>query len=155
MPKNKEVRVSCENRKSADGFGKQPLYKENPQSYKSKNPSWSFSRLDDDYRWGIKKIDVYNDLITKLKSFEGLTWQEIESSSGGKKAGHGSMNHFEPVTDLSKEAQKRWEQLKLYDYDEVFSIRLQNQERLYGILEDGVFRIVWYDPKHEIYPTKK
>jgi len=33
--------------------------------------------------------------------------------------------------------------------------RLTGIQRLYGILENGVFKVVWFDQNHEIYSIKK
>ena len=75
------------------------------------------------------------------------------SSSGGRS--HGTNNHYEDVADLCKEARDRIIELKLIDIDRVFSLRLSGTERLFGILEDGIFSIIWYDPNHEIYPISE
>ena len=82
-----------------------------------------------------------------------MTWNEILKASGAKT--HGNNSHYENVAELIPEAQKRWKELKLEEYDQAFSLRLTNLHRLYGVLQDGVFRIVWFDQKHEIYPVKK
>lgn len=37
---------------------------------------------------------------------------------------------------------------------QLFSLRLTARERLYGILNNGVFYVLWYDPCHEIYESK-
>ena len=84
--------------------------------------------------------------------FEGQTWTEIMSASGGKRTGTNS--HFIPVAHLIKEAQKRAEELKIDDY-EFFSLRLDAKKRLWGIIDGGVFQIIWYDPNHEICPSHK
>lgn len=89
--------------------------------------------------------------MDKLSSYEGMTWAEIQSASGGKTKG--TNNHFAYISKLDKEAQKRAMELHL-DVDELFSLRLTGTLRLYGILENGIFSIIWYDQNHEIYPLK-
>ena len=102
-------------------------------------------------RWAVSSCKtVYSSIITKLKDLEGLTWQEIMSASGGR--AHGTNNHFEDVADLCKEARNRILELHMEDVDRVFSLRLTSTERLYGIIDEGIFFIIWYDPNHEIYP---
>ena len=134
---------------------KQPKIAVDPQSFLGKHPVWSFKSLDTGYdKWGfIHSSNLFEQVISKLKDNEGMTWNEIISASGGRS--HGTNSHYENVSDLSPEAQKRWRALHLEEYDRIFSLRLTNLHRLYGILEDGVFRIVWFDQSHEIYPTKK
>ena len=78
-----------------------------------------------------------------------MTWAQILVEA--KK-----QNHHVKTYELIKEAQKRLTTLKLDDYDEICSLRLDGTHRLYGILdEDGVFSIIWNDFEHEIYPSKK
>ncbi|MDE7311566.1 MAG: hypothetical protein K2N87_08140 [Eubacterium sp.] len=126
---------------------------ENPESFMGKCPVWGFKMHDASHpRWSIENYSFYEAIMNKLISFEGLTWSEIQAASGGRRIG--TNHHFEPIEILSKEAQKRILELKL-DIDEVFSFRLSSTERLYGIVEDGVFYILWYDPIHEITPVSK
>lgn len=134
---------------------KQPRITEDPQSFYGNHPVWSFKLLDNNYtKWGfVHADDLYTSVICKLKDFEGMTWNEILKASGAK--AHGNNSHYENVAELIPEAQKRWKELKLEEYDQAFSLRLTNLHRLYGILQDGVFRVVWFDQKHEIYPVKK
>ena len=134
---------------------KNPKVVVDPQPFLGKHPVWSFKSLDNNYgKWGfIHADDLFGDVISKLKDNEGMTWAQIMSASGGRSQGTNS--HYENVSDLIPEAQKRWSELHLEEYDQVFSLRLTNLHRLYGILQDGVFRIVWFDQKHEIYKTKK
>lgn len=126
---------------------------EEPDSFYDHAPVWSFQMLDDDYhKWGMVHVDDMNDtIIHKLKSYEGMTWGEIIKATGGRK--NGNNNHYENISDLIPEAQKRWKELHLEEYDRIFSLRLTNLQRLYGILYDEVFRIIWFDPIHEIYPS--
>ena len=58
------------------------------------------------------------------------------------------------IAILCKDAQRRIEELHL-DIDQVFSLRLTETLRIYGILENGVFNVLWYDPNHEICPAVK
>lgn len=132
-----------------------PVATEDPNSYYKLTPTWSFKILDNGYKkWGFIHVDDINaTIISKLKVFEGMTWGEIMKASGGRR--HGNNSHFENVSELIPEAQQRWGELKLDEYDSVFSLRLTGEQRLYGILEDGVLKIVWFDQTHEIYSVKK
>ena len=44
--------------------------------------------------------------------------------------------------------------IKLYE-DEVFSLRINGKHRLIGILEDGVFYVIWNDKEHDICTSSK
>lgn len=126
---------------------------EAPSHYMAANPVWSFRRMDTGHpRWAICACHtLYDSIITKLRDFEGMTWMEIMSASGGRAAGTNS--HFEDVADLCKEARDRILDLHMEDVDRVFSLRLSSLGRLYGVIDEGVFFIIWYDQNHEIYPV--
>lgn len=135
---------------------KSPTTRENPEEYIKKTPVWAFSRCDIGHKkWSITNYDFINEIFKKLVDYERMTWQEIQSASGGRREGNGTNSHFVNVAELSKEAQDRLMELKLYDIDQLFSLRLAAKIRLYGILENGVFYILWYDKEHEIYEMKK
>lgn len=150
MAKNKRV---IQNEKVSNK--KKPFKVENPNSYYDMTPIWSFKYFDNDYnKWNFANVEDLNTMIiSKLKHFEGMPWGDIIKANGGRN--HGNNNHFENISDLIPEAQKRWRELKLDEYDSIFSLRLTGVQRLYGILTNGVFKIVWFDQKHEIYPMKK
>lgn len=131
---------------------KEAVINRNPQRYLSEKPVWQFNRCDKE-KWPVKTPDFIYRIFDKLADYEKMTWQEIQSASGGKT--HGTNSHFENVADLDKAAQKRLLELKLDDTDQLFSLRLTGKERLYGILENGVFAVLWYDRKHEVYKVKK
>ena len=150
----KDKRVKCI---ESVNSSKTPKLVENPQSYLRKSPVWSFKIVDNGYtKWGLKHVEDINEtIVEKLKSYEGMTWDEILKATGGKKTGNGNNSHYESISSLITEAQKRWSDLKLDEYDQVFSLRLTGAQRLYGLLQDGIFEIIWFDPIHEIYNSKR
>ena len=134
---------------------KLPVAIEDPNSYYRMTPVQSFKYLDNGYKkWGFAHVETLNaTVISKLKDYEGMMWGDIMQASGGRS--HGNNSHFENVSELIPEAQQRWSELKFDEYDRVFSLRLTGEQRIYGILENGVLKIVWFDPIHEIYSVKK
>lgn len=151
MAKSKKV----VKQKETASNSKSPKAVEDPQSFYALHPTWSFKRLDNHYgKWGfIHTDDLYNAVIAKLKDYEGMTWAGILSAAGGRS--HGNNNHYENVSDLIPEAQRRWRDLQLEEFDRVFSLRLTGEYRLYGILQGGIFQVVWFDQKHEIYQCQR
>jgi hypothetical protein len=110
--------------------------------------SWQIRILDFEGAWGWKGIDA-NTLIYvhgKLAQFETMTWAEINHPNTGC--------HSIKVKDLCNEAQKRLTDLSIIE-DELFSLRLSGKERLWGIRERHVFKILWWDPMYEVYPVDK
>lgn len=127
---------------------KHPTKAVDPSGYLHKNPSWEFNRIDYEHSaWSIKKCNFNEILLDKLVNFERQTWAEI-SIKGDKN------NHHVNVSSFIKEAQSRLLELKIIE-DELFSLRLSSRERLYGILKDGVYQIIWYDSEHKICPSHK
>lgn len=135
---------------------KKPISIEDPEAYLKKRPAWAFKQCDLEHeKWSIKNNEVFfGNILSKLISYEGMTWGEIQSASGGKSVGNGTNNHFLYIANMSKDAQKRARDINL-DVDQLFSLRLTAKERLFGILNNGVFSVIWYDSKHEIYPSSK
>lgn len=70
---------------------------------------------------------------------------------------HNTRNHFIGCDELTKEAQSRLKELKLYEKADgsFFSLSLNNKIRLWGILVDGIFEIIWLDNEHEVYKYNK
>jgi hypothetical protein len=77
-----------------------------------------------------------------------MTWQEIRIRDKDK-------NHAIPVADLTREAQDRLAEIGQDDVDELFSLRLSAKERIFGILDESVMRVLWWDPDHRVCPSPK
>ncbi len=118
-------------------------------SFEKRKIRWSFSLIDmhGPFGWARCSLpDLENILKQKLSSFETMTWEEI--------AGH--RHHLIAVDNLSTEARKRLSQLRKEDYstDEVFSLALGGKQRVIGIRDRDVFKLLWWDPEHEVCPSK-
>jgi hypothetical protein len=171
MANDKRVPVSTEN----VGSTKAPKITERVEGSFNKYPSWRFSRADiGHHKWSVmdqhedivvdphdpggtsvlhqfsKSID--HKLLDHLKSRENMQWKALMTQAGGKKSGTNS--HSIPIHNLIKEAKDRITELGI-DADELTSVRLTGTERVFGILEEGVLDIIWFDRKHEICPSYK
>lgn len=129
-----------------------------PESYSKKTPIWNFELRDKDHpRWGWSRLSMeeFFEKIydKKLFSFQTMTWAEIEQQAGGRR--HGTNSHELSVADdLCKEAKTRLRDLDI-EADTVFSLRLQGTHRIYGIRDNRVLRIIWFDEEHEICPISR
>lgn len=123
---------------------------ENANSFYRKIPVWRFYRNDRYHdTWSIRNCCNFNeDVMDKLHDFEGQTWNDIINTNGV------DTNHYVETHKLIKKAQERLQDLNIFE-DQLFSLRLNGKTRLYGVLENGVFNILWFDSEHEIYPSKK
>ena len=110
-------------------------------------PAWRFNKAPGtERRWSIFRENhrhFVEVIIPKLSAYEKMTWAEIKGPS-----------HNVSCDKCIKDAQKELQDLHIY-YDEIFSLRLTGEKRIWGILEKGVLNILWYDEKHEICPSHK
>lgn len=120
---------------------------------------WIVSTFDVDGPWGLAALQDtdWRPILGHMKSFETMTWAEILKAAGGRREGNN--NHPIPVEDLTPDAQKRIADIQLDDLDSVFSLRCTGTIRLYGIRDQRVCRLLWFDPWHgdnkkAVAPTK-
>lgn len=120
--------------------------------------SWCIEKADrtDDWSWGEAREWSQEEWLSIIhptfKQFEQLTWQEVDQFSSD--TGH-KMHHGHEVGDLIAEAQDRWRELNLEEYDSVFRFRLGGQKRrAWGFIVQAHFHFVWWDREHSIYPTE-
>lgn len=102
--------------------------------------------LVDPFGWHAVDAKTLLSIRTKLAHFETMTWSEILVT--GKKRNH-SIN----VSAITPEARQRLETIGL-GLDEVVSLRLSGAERVFGYLDNGVLVLLWWDPDHQVCPTK-
>lgn len=98
--------------------------------------------------WGWDKIDrelLFNEIFPKLKNFETMTWGQVLAQG----------NHEVSTSQICQDAKKRLEKLKLDDYDKIVSLRLSGKQRIWGIRNKDILRLLWWDPEHQVYPSRK
>lgn len=120
--------------------------------------TWCIEKADrrDSWSWGEARQwsqEEWNSIIhPPFQQFAQLTWQEIDQFSSD--TGH-KMHHGHEIGDLIDEAQERWRNLNLEQYDSVFRFRLGGQKRrAWGFIVQAHFHFVWWDREHSIYPTE-
>lgn len=120
-------------------------------------PHFRFEKVDRDGKFAFRldrKDFLHSLVLKKIMEYSCMVWSDIERQThdGGK-----SKHHFLENTDkLSKEAKERIRKLKMEDLtDSIFSFALMNKLRIIGIRQGDYFYVLWYDPKHEVYPVKR
>jgi hypothetical protein len=118
------------------------------QSYHHLRPSWRVASMElvDPFGWHAVDAETLLSIRAKLAHFESMTWSEILVA--GKKR-----NHSISVSAITPEARQRLEVIGL-GLDEVVSLRLSGAERVFGYLDNGVLVLLWWDPDHQVCPTK-
>lgn len=120
-----------------------------PESLETQTIAWQFRRMDESHEhWGWNQLRApqWKQFLRQLKQFEGLTWAQIKEAAGGRR--RGTNNHSLLIADLNSAARKRISDLHLDQYDKIFSLRMTNTLRIYGIRDGRVMRLLWYDPFH-------
>ncbi len=120
--------------------------------------TWCIKRADrrDHWSWGEPRAwtdEEWEEIIhPPMRDLARLTWGEIDRQNSG--SGH-KMHHSHEIGDLIDEAQRRWQQLELDEFDSVFRFRLGGQKRrAWGFIVQAHFHLVWWDRDHSLYPTE-
>lgn len=142
---------------------RQPTHQKSPESFDQKQIRFRFDLLDFDHSfWGWNNLskEQFIDVLKFLQSFEKQTWAEVKQTSGGRSKG--TNHHSLEISEFYKRARDRITELKLDRFigDTLFSIRINNCTRIYGLREEEFCRIIWHDPHHGnpifgAYPTKQ
>ena len=120
----------------------------------NKKVVWRFDMIDRSgkFAFDLNRRDFkYKAFLEKLIDYSSMTWADVKKQThdDGK-----SKHHF--LSSLSPEAAERLKAKQLEEYsDSIFSFAFENKLRLVGIREKEDFHALWYDPEHEICPSKK
>ncbi|HEV3039422.1 MAG TPA: hypothetical protein VHA33_16730 [Candidatus Angelobacter sp.] len=120
-----------------------------PDNFDKETIAWQFFRLDRphvDWGWDKLRPQEWRDILVHLVAFEGMTWAAIKLQAGGRR--QGTNHHPIEIAEFNKPARDRLEELHLDDYESLFSLRITNTLRLYGVRDGRVLQIIWHDPHH-------
>jgi hypothetical protein len=114
-------------------------------SYNDRNPAWRVRHIQmvDPYGWHQLSRGDIGKILDKLKHFESKTWNEILVI--GKK-----FNHSIAVEKFRCNQAKKWMGKHMPDQHELWTLRVSGKERVWGILSEGVYQILFWDPHHLI-----
>src|SRR5690606_25479688 len=119
--------------------------------YKRRAPVWRFckhARPPCPFAWTSMTADHLPRVFDALAGYEGMTWGDILQQSKHRHC------HPMPVDELHKEVAEHLAQ-QGHDIDPLFQMGTGNRGRIYGARVDHVFEIIFWDPEHKIYVTKK
>ncbi len=110
---------------------------------------WSFSIYDSAIVFPKANIPnlEFSSIANQLKNIETRTWQDIDNSR--------DRDHPIEVSRLAKFAQARLKEIFQDDIDELWSIHTNGVNRIWGIRDRSLFKLLWIDSKHEVYPTRR
>lgn len=113
-----------------------------------RKPVWRFSIMDFGGPFGCNDItpDQAISIHARLSSFESMTWNELERKND---------HHLIATCKLSKEARARLNAIDQDDIEHLYSLRISSTERVWGIRDRHVLKLLWWDPEHKVYPVDK
>ena len=112
---------------------------------------WRFTHLDREGPWGLAHLshEQVQALIGDMVKFENQTINELfyQGEWPGK---------CHDVAELpNRAALERLDALGIPDMTKIWKLRIGGAGRLWGFLAGHVFHIVWWDPDHQVWPSKK
>lgn len=119
-------------------------------------PVWTFTDIDmtGEFAFDVRRAGFrHGDVMEKMIDYSNMTWAEVkrQTHDQGK-----SKHHYVQYESLSRDARERLKVKGLEESsDALFSFALDNTLRIIGIREGERFKVLWYDPKHEVCPSTK
>ncbi|MBF9327938.1 MULTISPECIES: hypothetical protein [Mycobacteroides] len=122
---------------------------------------WDVSLMDvgvsDDescpWTWRLEPQEL-QELMQFLADCSCRKWAELEADRTGGKERH-KKHHDHPIADICREGRERFYQsVSDESHDKLFRLRYGGKQRLWGIRDRAIFRIVWADVHHKVYPTE-
>lgn len=127
---------------------RQPRGIEKAKDTEFKPIAWHLRIVDKEGQWGWNKVDqttFWKVSFPKICNFETMTYNEIL----------GPTHHEVQVIDIFRDAQRRLEQIEQDDTDQLVSFHIEGKKVIWGIRDRNIFKVLWWDPNHEIYPSRK
>ena len=139
---------------------KLPSITEKPAIY-STTMTWchSLADIEDYWTWGESRkwteSEWTSEILRELEPLTKLTWSEIArmETGEGKKRKRRKRHHPQPISSIISEAQQRWSNLSLEQFDTAYRFRLGGTKRVWGFQCCSHFYMVWYEREHKIYPV--
>lgn len=112
--------------------------------------AWRFTHADHEGRWRFCDLqgDELRDVLQKMSHLESMTVGEVRATRK-------LFKEYELPGGLIDEAIQRLVDMGRDDMTAIHRLEFTGTQRLYGFLHSNVFHVVWWDPKHEIWPSKK
>lgn len=131
-----------------EGLKKQARLGADPDEAQRSRPVWRFVSVDWEGPFGWAALTdpaLVHDVWARLRDFESMSWVDIEQAG----------SHNVAVEQLCAEARERLQELQQDDVDELFSLRITGQRRVWGFRDANVFRFLWWDPEHRGCPVQR
>ena len=110
--------------------------------------AWHLRIVDKEGPWGWNSVDqttFWKVIFPKISNFETMTYNKIL----------GRTHHEVLVSRICKRAQGRLEEIEQDDTDQLVSFHIGGKKVIWGIRDQNIFKVLWWDPNHEICPSAK
>ena len=137
-------------KKAITGIGNSKSPRISKNNYNDGNaPEFRAGKMDVEGRWGWNnsnnsKFDM-KLFLEKVFENQKLSWQELKNNG----------SHDVDLDKIITEARKRLEEIEQDEIAQLYSLRLSGKMRMWGIKDNNIFWILWWDPHHEICPSVK
>jgi hypothetical protein len=64
-------------------------------------------------------------------------------------------SHFVEVVNMVPGAQERLMKIGKDEQAQLFSLRVAGRMRLWGVRDIAILRLLWWDPNHEVCPSRR
>lgn len=96
---------------------------------------------------GLPGRKAWPQLLRKMDDWASMRWGEIDNNK--------KHYHMTGLDGLCSEAVDRLRYLEFADGDRLACLRFSSTQRLWGVRDADRFRILWWDPEHRVYPSRK
>jgi hypothetical protein len=130
-------------------FSKLPRGAELVEVIRKKQFCWRVEELDWEGQWGwsqASRDEILRTIVPKLHNYESMTWAQVEGPSG---------SHSVEFDQLCPEAQARLTEIGRGELENLFSVRITGEQRVWGIKDVAILRLIWWDPSHSVCPSEK
>lgn len=128
----------------------------------SQLPNWDLEFLfsEEDYCLPKTNVKQLADMFSKMHSISGMTVGQLldnNCSAHSKRLAQYDINVVDRLCPCVQRRLQENETYKtLFESDGIWRFRLNGTQRVYAFRTDGsTFKVVWWDPEHEIYRTEK
>ncbi len=126
---------------------KQAKRTQNPEGYEHQLIAWHFRCMDAGGTWPCT-VETIQSILPRLKEYEQKSWSEIKREA---------RNHPMPTHKIEPKAQARLTTIGYGDTGELNQLDIkggQKKQRLWGIRQENIFQILWWDPNHTVYISR-
>ncbi len=129
---------------------KTPAIGVQPPIYGDQKAAWRISKIQmtAPYGWHVMTAQEVAQVKQKLETFEKSTWKELFVDNKHR-------NHRISAADLKCPIARKWMKDNMPDQDYLWTLRLSGAERIWGILSQDAYQIVFWDPDNLIWEVPR